>query len=80
MNNKKSSKKIAGLASKTLQNDQSSKAAKKLAGSVLSQSRTTNQTGSKMEDFASTVLKSNKYSSNTKTLAGSVLSQSNKKR
>lgn len=81
MNNKKqSSKAVASLASKTLKNNNSSEIAKELAASVLSQSRTTKQTGAEMEDIASKVLKSDKYSDETKTLAGSVLSQSNKKR
>lgn len=80
MNKKKSSPKIASLASKTLTNNQSSATAKKLAGSVLSQSKSKNQTGAEMEEYASSVLKSNKYNADTKKLAGSVLSQSNKKR
>lgn len=80
MNSKKSSQKIASLASKTLMDNQSSATAKKLAGSVLSQTKTTNQTGAKMEGYASAILKSNKYSSVIKALAGSVLTQSNKKR
>ena len=80
MNKKQSSRNIASLAAKTLNDNQSSATAKKLAGSVLSQTKSRNQTGSIMEDFASSVLKSKKYSSKTKSLAGSVLSQSNKKR
>lgn len=79
-NAKKSSKEVASLASKVLQNDNSSEISKQLAASVLSQSRTSKQTGAEMEDVASRVLKSDKYSDETKTLAGSVLSQSNKKR
>jgi len=80
MNKKKSSGKIASLASTTLTNNQSSATAKKLAGSVLSQTKSKNQTGAKMEEFASSVLQSSKYNSDTKSLAGSVLSQANKKR
>ncbi|MEH6706196.1 MAG: hypothetical protein V7691_15485 [Galbibacter orientalis] len=80
MNKKKSSSKIASHASKTLTDNQSSATAKKLAGSVLSQTKSKNQTGAKMEEFASFVLQSKKYNSDTKSLAGSVLSQSNKER
>ncbi len=80
MNSKESSKGISSLAAKTLQDSNSSKTAKKLAGSVLSQVNKKNQTGSELEDFASSVLKSKKYNEETKSLAGSVLSQSNRKR
>lgn len=80
MNKKKTSKSGASLAAKTLKNNSASNTAKKLAGSVLSQTKSSNQTGAKLEDLASTVLTSKKYNSETKTLAGSVLSQSNKKR
>ena len=80
MNSKKTSKSVASLAAKTLQNSNSSSTAKKLAGSVLSQTKSSNQTGANLEGLASTVITSNKYSKETKTLAGSVLSQSNKKR
>lgn len=80
MNKKKTSKSVASLAAKTLQSNSTSNTAKKLAGSVLSQTKSLNQTGSSLEGLASTVMTSNKYSRETKTLAGSVLSQSNKKR
>lgn len=80
MNKKSTSKNLASLASKTLNNDNASKIQKQLAGSALSQSNTRNQTGSHMEDVASKVLNSDKYNLTTKKLAGSVLSQSNKKR
>ena len=79
-NKKKTASKVASQAAKTLQDPHSSKTAKKLAASALSQSNTSNQTGAEMEDFASNVLKSSKYNNETKSLAGSVLSQSNKKR
>ena len=79
-NKKKTSKQIASLAAKTLNNSNASKIAKELAGSALSQAVRKNQTGSEMEDKASMVIKSNKYSDDTKSLAASVLSQSNKKR
>jgi len=79
-NTKITSKGIAKLASETLLDKNSSKIAKKLAGSVLAQYKNKKQTGSEMEDIASQVLKSDKYSDDTKKLAGSVLSQSNKGR
>ena len=60
--------------------ENSSKTAKILAGSALSQVQKGKQTGSKVEDLASKVLQSPKYSDKTKSLAGSVLSQSNKER
>jgi len=53
---------------------------KELAGSALSQSKSSKQTGSDLESKASHVLQSDKYSETTKTLAASVLSQSNKER
>lgn len=80
MNNKKTSKEIASLASDTLRDSNSSATAKTLAGSALSQVNKSNQTGSELESLASKVLQSSKYSENTKILAGSILSQSNKKR
>lgn len=79
-NTKRSSDELTQLASSTLTNNSSSQTAKKLAGSVLSQANTNNQTGKEMETLASKVLQSNKYNDQTKTLAASVLSQSNKKR
>lgn len=79
-NTKKTSKGIASLAAKTLQDKGTSATAKKLAASALSQADRAKQTGSKLEDLASKVLDSDKYSKGTKQLAGSVLSQSNKKR
>ena len=80
MNKKRTSKSVASLAAKTLKSNNASQTAKKLAGSVLSQTKSSNQTGANLEELASTVMTSNKYNSKTKTLAGSVLSQSNKKR
>lgn len=80
MNRKQTSKSVSSLAAKTLQSYNTSSTAKKLAGSVLSQAKSSNQTGANLEGLASSVLTSNKYSKDTKTLAGSVLSQSNKKR
>lgn len=81
MTNKKvTSGKIATTASKVLTNSNSSKIAKKLAGSALSQKTNTYETGKEMETIASNVLKSKKYSNTTKELAASILSQSNKNR
>jgi hypothetical protein len=75
-NTKKTSDEVAKLASQVLRNPNSSKIAKELAGSALSQKNTNNQTGSEIEAKASKVLQSEKYSEETKTLAGSILSQS----
>lgn len=80
MNKKSTSKPIATLASKTLNNPKSSAVAKRLAGSALSQSNTNKQTGASLEGVASKILQSQKYNNTTKKLAASVLSQSNKKR
>lgn len=77
MNKKQSSNGLSKIASETLKNTNTSAVAKSLAGSVLSQSHTNNQTSEQMESVASKVLQSNKYSELTKTLAASVLSQSN---
>ena len=79
-NTKKTSEQVSSLASQTLLDENSSKTAKILAGSALSQVQKGKQTGSKVEDLASKVLQSPKYSDKTKSLAGSVLSQSNKER
>ncbi len=80
-NSKKTSRKMASLASKTLANPNASKTQKSLAGSALAQSRTGKQTGAKLEDRASHVVRSRRgFAAETRQLAGSVLSQSNKKR
>lgn len=80
MRNKKSSYEIAYQAAKILSDPKSSKIQKSLAGSALSQSRSDNITGSRLEIVASNVLKSERYAEKTKMLAGSVLSQSRKSR
>lgn len=80
MNTKQTSEGLAQLAARTLNDDNSSKIAKRLAGSALSQTHTGNQTSAEMEGLASSVLRSTKYSDDTKSLAGSILSQSNKQR
>ncbi|KAB0482421.1 hypothetical protein F7Q91_03160 [Vibrio chagasii] len=80
MNNKVTSKSVAAQAARTLSTSSSSKIAKQLAASALSQRDSSKQTGSKLEAKASHVLTSSKYSKQTKTYAASVLSQSNKGR
>lgn len=79
-NTKKTSAAVASQAAKTLKDPNASAIEKSLAGSALSQTSTSNQTGAHMEDIASQVLASHEYSEKTKTLAGSVLAQANKKR
>ncbi len=79
-NTKQSSAKMASLASSVLTDSGASKIQKTLAGSVLSQAGTSNQTGSKMETTASQVLQSDKYNETTKSLAALVLSQADKNR
>lgn len=79
-NTKQTSTRIGRLASKTLQNSESSQIAKSLAASALAQRSGDKQTGAKMEDVAARVLASDRYASDTKELAASVLSQANKQR
>lgn len=73
-NTKKTSSTIASQAAQVLKDPNASAIQKSLAGSALSQSGTSNQTGGKMETTASKVLNSSKYNDQTKTLAASVLS------
>jgi len=80
MNTKRTSPKVASVASSVLTDSKSSQTAKSLAASALSQRNRSHQTGAKMEDLASAVLDSDKYSKETKTLAASVLAQSVKNR
>lgn len=80
VNSKQSSAELASAAAEVLQDSDSSKIARRLAGSVLSQSGTGNQTGSELEHIAGQVLGSSKYAAQTKSLAASVLSQANKSR
>ncbi|EPD9437385.1 hypothetical protein ACSFRN_004417 [Escherichia coli] len=56
-NDKQSSKDVAHLAAETLNNPNASAIQKSLAGSVLSQAGTKNQTGANMEAKASAALK-----------------------
>ena len=79
-NTKQTSPRIATLAAETLQNGRSSKVAKSLAASALSQRSGDKQTGAKMEDVASRVLASDHNAKHTKALAASVLAQANKQR
>lgn len=80
INSKQTSKKIAHLAGKVMNETNSSQVAKSLAASLIAQTNTSKQTGKEMEACASKVLQSEKYSELTKALAASVLSQSNKNR
>ncbi|NLL02644.1 MAG: hypothetical protein GX265_06485 [Mollicutes bacterium] len=75
-NKKQSSKEMGSLAAQVLQDENSSKIAKELAGSVLSQTGTDKQPSKEMETKASEILKSTKYSDLTKSLAASILAQS----
>lgn len=79
-NTKKTSSKVAKLASETLLDKQASQIAKSLAASALAQRSGGKQTGAEMEDKAARVLASNHYSDDTKQLAASVLAQANKER
>lgn len=79
-NPKKSSAKVAKLASETLRDPHASAIAKSFAASALAQARTGKQTGAEMEAKAGRALQSEKYSEETKTLAGSLVSQANKAR
>jgi len=75
-NTKQTSKRVATLAAKTLQDANASQIKRRLAGSALAQSSCSKQTGSEMGSEASKVLKSDKYAGETKELAASILSQS----
>lgn len=79
-NVKRSSAKVAKLASETLRNPNASTIARSLAASVLAQANTGKQTSAEMEARAGRVLQSEKYSEETRALAGSVVSQANKAR
>jgi hypothetical protein len=79
MNNKKTTSRIASLASRVLTSSQSSETAKKLAGSTLSQVSKQKESSTLLDHLAAEVLKSQKYNEVTKELAGSVLSQAKKK-
>jgi len=80
MTKKTSSPELTSKAAATLRDPNASAIKKTLAGSVMSQANSANQTGKEMETIASSVLRSEKYSSETKAFAGSLVSQSNKAR
>lgn len=79
-NLKKTSRRLAREASKTLRNPNASRTDKSLAGSVLSQSGTNKQTGKRVETLASKSVFGKGSTKKTRRLAGSALSQSNKLR
>jgi len=74
---KKTSTSLASLAWKIMQDKNSSKIQRELAGSALSQFWSKKVSSEEMEAKAQKVLLSDKYSDETKSLAGSVFSQSN---
>ncbi|MDY0402805.1 hypothetical protein [Sulfurovum sp.] len=80
MTTKRSTKKMASTAAKTLKSNTASKRQKTLAASVLSQSKTKKVTSERVERIASNALKSKTSAQLTKKLAGSAVSQSTKKR
>ena len=59
-NSKQTSKSVSSLASQILKNPSSSAIQKELAGSALSQSKSSKQTGAHLESKASNVLQSDK--------------------
>ena len=75
---KKTSSDIGSLAGSVLNNPNSSKIQRTLAGSALSQTGTSSQTSGRMEAIAGRVLQSDHYSDVTHSLAASVLAQSKK--
>ncbi|MBD8239482.1 hypothetical protein [Pseudomonas fluorescens] len=81
INTKQTGEDIATLASKVLRDPHASALGKQLAGSALSQSSSTKQTGAEMEEIAGKIVSNSlKYSDTEVSLAGSVLAQSNKAR
>ena len=79
-NPKKTSSKIGKLASETIQKNSSSKVAKSVAASALSQRSAGKQTGAEMEKKVGKILASDNQAKKKKQLAASVLSQANKSR
>ena len=79
-NAKRTSEPMASMAARTLADENASAIQRRLAGSVLSQSSTGNETGAEMETVAGRVLQNPFYSDLTRSLAGSIVSQSHKKR
>lgn len=78
VNAKRSSPKMASLASAVLHNKNASKIEKSLAGSVLAQSNTNKESSHEIEELASFVLSDSEACAEAKSLAGSVLAQSKK--
>lgn len=77
--NESSGPKVAKTASSVLRDPGASKTAKSLAGSALSQTRTTKQSSATTARTASKALNDGRSSGSTKSLAGSVLTQKPKK-
>jgi hypothetical protein len=76
---KGTAQKIAKLAAKVLDNPSSSKAAKIVAASALTQSKAPSETTSaRVATVASKVLNDGRFSDESKTLAASVLAQRKK--
>lgn len=79
-NSNQSGSKTTSTAARTLGSSNSSGIQKSLAGSVLSQAKSSNVTGKAMEAKASTALRNPNSSTTTRQLAASVVSQSSKTR
>jgi hypothetical protein len=77
--NEKTSPTIASKASGVLSNPGSSKAAKTVAASALSQAGTSKQTSAKVASKAAQALDDGRSSKTTKAIAGSVLTQKTRK-
>ena len=76
---KGTSTKIAKIASKVLDNPASSKKAKLVAASALTQTKAPRErTSAQVASAASEILQDNRFSDDAKTLAASVLSQRKK--
>ena len=71
----KSSPRIARTASQVLRDSNSSPTAKSLAGSALSQTRSSKETSASIATKASKALDDGRSSRSTRSLAGSVLTQ-----
>jgi hypothetical protein len=73
------SNKVASVASKVLRSERSSKAAKSVAGSALTQTKSSSKvTSAKVATVSSKVLKQAGSSKSAKTSAGSALTQKTK--
>ncbi|UNP30735.1 hypothetical protein [Lysobacter gummosus] len=76
--NEKSSPRVARTASSVLRDSGASQTAKSLAGSALSQAKTSKETSGSVATKAAKALDDGRSSRTTKTLAGSVLTQKRK--